>query len=104
MNPSNNEPGPLKAVFRSQDWLGGFSKGDLFAWALATFLWVSISGGVFDVDSWTVFWIFSIFVFLTRFECFYYNVRQPEDETDQSAHSRSAEVVIKLENKYNKSF
>lgn len=71
MNPSNNEPGPLKAVFRSQDWLGGFSKGDLFAWALATFLWISISGGVFDDDSWTDLWISSIIGFFVIFLVLY---------------------------------
>ena len=60
MNPSNTEPGPLKSVFRSQAWLGEFSKGDLFAWSLATFLWISTSGGVFDDDSWTDLWLSSV--------------------------------------------
>ena len=56
MNSSQTESGPLKAAFKSQDRLGGFSKGDLFAWILATTLWISISGGVFDDDSWADLW------------------------------------------------
>ena len=60
MDSSNTEPGPLKALFRSQTWLGGFSNGDLFAWMLATLLWISTSGGVFDDDSWTDLWISSV--------------------------------------------
>jgi len=60
VDSSNTEPGPLKVLFRSQPWLGGFSNGDLFAWILATFLWISTSGGVFDDDSSTDLWLSSV--------------------------------------------
>lgn len=74
MNSSQTESGPLKAAFKSQDWLGGFSKGDLFAWILATTLWISISGGVFDDDSWADLWISSVvgifFIFIILYPSF----------------------------------
>ena len=74
MNSSQTESGPLKAAFKSQNRLGGFSKGDLFAWILATTLWISISGGVFDDDSWADLWISSVvgifFIFIILYPSF----------------------------------
>ena len=71
MNSSNTDPGPLKSAFKSQDWLGGFSKGELFAWALAATIWIAISGGVFDDDSWTDLWISSVVGFIVIFLILY---------------------------------
>lgn len=71
MNSSNTDPGPLKSAFKSQDWLGGFSKGELFAWVLAATLWIAISGGVFDDDSWTDLWISSVVGFIVIFLILY---------------------------------
>tara|TARA_B110000014_G_C20113748_1_gene587541 strand:- start:192 stop:1214 length:1023 start_codon:yes stop_codon:yes gene_type:complete len=71
VNPSNTEPGPLKSAFKSQDWLGGFSKGEVIAWFLSVILWISISGGVFDDDSWTDLWISSIIGFFVIFLVLY---------------------------------
>ena len=71
MNSSNTEPGPIKTIFRSQDSLGGFSKGEVFAWSLSLILWIAISGGVFDDDSWTDLWISSIVGFFVIFLVLY---------------------------------
>ena len=71
MNSSNTEPGPIKTIFRSQDNLGGFSKGEVFAWSLSLILWIAISGGVFDDDSWTDLWISSIVGFFVIFLVLY---------------------------------
>ena len=56
----DSDYGPLRKAFISEDRFGGFSKGDVIAWSLALLLWVAISGGVFDDDSWTDLWISSI--------------------------------------------
>ena len=56
----NTNQGPLKTAFQSNDSLGGFSRGEMGAWVIALMLWLGVSGGIFDDDSWLDIWKSSI--------------------------------------------